>query len=170
MMNKWRNPVVVSIVFLLVGSSIWMNSKARERNENSQIRCYGGDVPDEIRFVLENLNEKLAGSKEIITAQSNRFAFIDREGNIHKYSYAYGTLWSNDCPAVANIENFYFEYRNRMGDRFTGVQGKTGTITRVGYSIRLTWEDREIFVCSTVNLSPEKTTQKLHDTMLLVYQ
>ncbi len=169
-MNKWRNPLVVSIVFLVIGLSVWMSGRARERNENSEIRCYGGDVPDKIRFVLEQLNEKLAESKEIITAQSDRFAFMDREGNIYKYCFEYGTLWSNDCPAVTNIENFYFEYRNRMGDRCTGIQGKTGTITRVGYSIRLTREDREVFVCSSINLSPETAAQKLHDTMLLVYQ
>jgi hypothetical protein len=169
MMKKWRNILVVSI-FLLTGLSMWMSGKARERNENSEIRCYGGDAPDEIRLVLEQLNEKMTTSKEIIAAQSNRFAFVDQEGNIHHYSYAYGTLWNDDCPAVANLENFYFEYRNRMGSRFTGIQGKTGTITRVGYSMRLISGDREIFVCSTVHLSSKTTVQELHDTMLLVYQ
>jgi hypothetical protein len=169
-MNKWRNPLVVSIVFLLVGFSIWMNSRARERNNNSEIRCYGGSMPDEIRFVLEQLNGQLAEFKEIITAESNRFAFIDREGNVHQYNYMCGTFWNNDCPAVTNIENFYFEYRNGMGDRCTGFRNNTDTITRVGYSIRITRENREVFICSNVNLLPETTGQKLHDTMLLVYQ
>ena len=75
-------------IFLLAGLSMWMSGRARERNENSEIRCYGGDAPEGIRLVLEQMNAEMTKSKEIITAQSGRFAFIDREGNIHHYSYA----------------------------------------------------------------------------------
>lgn len=170
MKNKWQNSAIVTCLIVLIGLSVWMSSRARERNANTAIWYYGGDAPQKVQHVLECMSNTIENASEIISAQSNKLIFIDSDGNVKEYSYMYNTLWNNDYPVIANIGHFYFEYRDGMGNLLTRSRGRLGTIQKVGYSIRLRANEKQILAYSSIEISPITMVRQPENSALLVYQ
>jgi hypothetical protein len=169
-MNKWQNSAVIVCLVVLIGLPVWIGSRARERHTSTTIRYYGGHAPQKVQHVLERLNNTIKEAKEIISAQSDKLIFIDRDGDIKEYSYIYNTLWNNDYPAIANIGHFYFEYRDGMGSLLTRSRGRLNIIQRVGYSIRLKVNEKQILAYSSIEVSPITMVRQPENCALLVYQ
>ncbi|MCD6117343.1 hypothetical protein J7K93_10030 [bacterium] len=110
--KKFRTIFIAAIsvagIFLLFIESAQM-SIMLSGSDNSSRKITG------IEMILNQMNNELSRTRQIISAEPKQIIFIDDNNHINRYSYEYNTLWRNGDPIATDISSFNFEYRNRVG-------------------------------------------------------
>jgi hypothetical protein len=158
---KWKNDLIIASVLIFTAFFVWVASRAVDKSSESTLRGYGGKLSQKLRYTLERMNSDLKNAKLIITLQSDRVSFIDKNERLKEYSYAYNALWCDDYPVVSDVRSFYFEYRDKCGNLLTQNNRNLSSVAMVGYTIRFGENGKEIFSNSKVQISSKTINNSL---------
>ena len=139
--------IIALLIFLLWGSGLDVSGKNPE-----SIRSFGGDLPKKARYVLEDMNEEIRNTFEIVSAYPHQLVFKKYQKKTGKYSYNHGSIWKNDSPLLTGISAFHFEYRDRWGNLITRTDKSISSIETVNYTIRIKVDGDDVLAGSRVQI------------------
>jgi hypothetical protein len=131
----------------------WKENRALDRVENSSIFSCGDKLSPDTRSVLEQMNRDFRSAWNVLEIGTQRFLFMDKNGNLMEYRFSGSFLFRNRVPVLQSVNAFYFEFRDCQGNLLTHRAENCESVSSVGYTIRMQSERSEIFASSSARVA-----------------
>ncbi len=143
-MKSLRNSFLMFLILSLTICLVMVSHRAVADVDFIENQNYDKRLPDKVVHGLEMMDSDLRSAKRLITFDSDEILFEDQKGHIKEYHFAFGVLWCNDYPIIAEIAAFHFEFRNAAGHQVSPSR-MPQSITTIEYTLKMVQRDQELF-------------------------
>ena len=149
-MNPLRNSFLMLLILSLMICMVMVSHRAVANVDLFEHQSYDRRLPDKVIRGLEMMDSDLQNAKRLISFDSDRIRFEDRQGSIKEYHFAYGVLWCNNYPVISEITAFHFEFRN-ASRHLVSPSRMSLPITTIEYTLKILHRDQDLFANQSFN-------------------